>query len=178
MKTPSIVLGTIASLFLASSYIPAEAQQQAPQQQNPQQQNPQQQNPQQQQQPGGAETSVDSDELERFANAFESVQKIQDDARETMMQAIEDEGLDVETYNQAFRAQQQGGEMSEDLSQEEQEKFEQADSEIDDIEKEAQSDIENAITDADLEVERFEEIWISIQQDPELQQKVQEAIQE
>lgn len=165
MRTPSIILGTIASLFLAGSYISAEAQQQAPQQQAPQQQ---------------PSVDVDSDEIERFANAFESVQKVQDEARDNMMQAIEEEGLDVETYNQAFRMQEQGSEseMSEDLSAEEQEKFEQADASIDEIEQEAQTDIEQAITDANLEVERFEELWVAIQQDPELQQQVQEALQQ
>ncbi|WP_186708888.1 DUF4168 domain-containing protein [Euhalothece natronophila] len=166
MKAPSIVIGTLASLFLVGSYTSAEAQQQ---QEAPQQQMPQQQAP---------EISVDSDEIERFANAFENVQGVQDEARDNMMQAIEEEGLDIETYNQAFRMQQQGADPSEELSQEEQQQFEQADSRIDEIEQEAQSDIEQAITDADLEVERFEEIFMGIQQDPELQQQVQEAIQQ
>ena len=139
---------------------------------------PEAETPQQEALPEQApETSIDSEEIERFANAFESVQALQNEARDSMMQAIEEEGLDIETYSQVFQMQQQGLEPSEELSQEEQEQFEQVDARINEIEQEAQADIEQAITDADLEVERFEEIFMAIQQDPELQQQVQEAIQ-
>lgn len=167
---PTILLGTAASALMLASEMPAAAQQQAPQQAQPMS-------------PEGSSMEVDDEEIQRFANAFEAVQSIQKESREQMARAIEQQGLTIKEYNELFRQQQQqnaGGEseMSDsNFSEEKQQQFEQADDRINRIEQEAQSEIEQAITQKGLEVERFEQIWIAVRQDPELQQRVQNVLQ-
>ena len=167
---PTILLGTAASALMLASEMPAAAQQQAPQQGQPMS-------------PEESSMEVDDEEIQRFANAFEAVQSIQKESREQMARAIEQQGLTIKEYNELFRQQQQqnaGGEseMSDsNFSEEKQQQFEQADARIDQIEQEAQSEIEQAITQKGLEVERFEQIWIAVRQDPELQQRVQNVLQ-
>lgn len=167
---PTILLGTAASAFMLTSEMPAFAQQQVPQ-------------PGQPMSPQQNSMEVDEEEIQRFANAFEAFQSIQEKSREEMAQAIEQQGLTIKEYNELFRQQQQvnaGGEsqMSEsNYSEEKWQQFEQADARIDQIEQETQSEIEQAITEEGLEVERFEQIWIAVRQDPELQQRVQNELQ-
>ncbi|MFP4133631.1 MAG: DUF4168 domain-containing protein [Halothece sp.] len=172
MKKLSIfVAGSIASIFMLGSTLEAQAQQQQQQQQ---------QAPDQQQMPAtpeGSSIDVDQEELERFADAFRVVQRIQEESRQEMAEAIEQEGLTIEEYNQMFRQQQQPEAEESEMSSEKQEQFQQADNRISEIEEEAQNEIESAITDKGMEMQRFEEIWVSIQQDPELQQEVQEILQ-
>ncbi len=168
VKYLSIFVGATASALMFAA-APSMAQQQAPQE------GEQPTMPQQQQ----ADIDVSQEELERFAKAFDSVQDIQKQAREEMTNIIEQQNLSIEEYNQLFRQQQQGAEAGEemDVSQDKLERFKAADSKIDELEKQAQSDIEDAISNQGLEVDRFEEILMGVQQDPELQQKVQEILQ-
>lgn len=169
MKKLSIIAsGAVASIFMLGSTMVAEAQEQQ-QQPSPDQQMPAT--------PEGSTVDVDQEELERFANAFLAVQEIQDQSRQEMAEAIEQEGLTIEEYNQMFRQQQQPEAAEAEMSPEQQEQFQQADARIDEIEQEAQTEIENAITGEGIELERFEELWVAIQQDPELQQEVQQILQ-
>lgn len=166
---PTILLGTAASAFMLTSEMPAFAQQQAPQQGQPMS-------------PQENSMEVDEEEIQRFANAFEAVQSIQKESREEMAQAIEQQGLTIKEYNELFQQQQgnAGGEsqMSQsNYSEEKRQQFEQADARIDQIEQETQSEIEQAITQEGLEVERFEQLWIAVRQDPELQQRLQNELQ-
>lgn len=166
---PTILLGTAASALMFTTQMPAFAQQQAPQ-------------PGQPMSPQENSMEVDEEEIQRFANAFEAVQSIQEKSREEMAQAIEQQGLTIKEYNELFQQQQgnAGGESQMSQSNygaEKRRQFEQADARIDEIEQETQSEIEQAITQEGLEVERFEQIWIAVRQDPELQQRVQNELQ-
>ncbi len=165
MKKLSILLsGTIASIFILGSSLEAQSQQtQAPQQQSPAASE-------------GSSINVNQQELERFANAFKSVQKIQNESRQQKVQAIKDEGLTIEEYNQMFREQQQSGTSESEMSSQKQQQFQQADARIKEIEQQAQKDIENAIIGEGMEMQRFEAIWTSVQQNKELQQQLQNIL--
>ena len=166
---PTILLGTAASALMFTTEMPAFAQQQAPQ-------------PGQPMSPQENSMEVDDEEIQRFANAFEAVQSIQEESREEMAQAVQQQGLTIKEYNELFRQQQGNADGESQMSQsnyseEKRRQFEQADARIDQIEQETQSEIEQAITQEGLEVERFEQLWIAVRQDPELQQRVQNELQ-
>ena len=164
-KLSILVSGTIASIFMLGSTVEAQAQQpQAPQQQAPANSE-------------GSSINVDQQELERFANAFKSVQKIQSESRQKIAQAIKDEGLTIEEFNQMFRAQQQSETAESEMSSEKQQQFQQVNARIEEIDQQAQNDIENAITNQGMEMQRFETIWKSVQQDKQLQQQVRQILQ-
>lgn len=168
----SVIAGTTASLLFLTSQTSALAQQLTAQQQSP--------STPSQSQSDSPSINVSEQEIQSFANAFEAVQSIQEESRQEMAQAIEEEGLTIQQYNELFREEQQSGTTDAEgsqFSEEQQQQFEQADARIDEIEQEAQAQIEEAITNEGLEVERFEEIWMEVRKNPELQQQVQDILQ-
>lgn len=157
MKIKSIFTGMIVAAF-AFFAIPAEAQFQQPQQQE------------------APEIEVSDDELELFLEASFSAQEIQTESQQQMVEIVDDEGLDVETYNEIMRSEQTG--ESADVSSDDKEKFENASEQIREIEQDMEAEITEAIEEEGMEMSRFQEINMGIRQDPELQQRVQQMIQE
>ncbi len=121
---------------------------------------------------------VSDDEIGLFADAVMNVQEVQMGSQQDMMKIIQDEGLDVETYNQVAQGLQTGQSADElDVTEEEMEKFNNASEEIEGMQQDMQDEIETAIEDAGMEMARFEEINRAVEQDPELQQKVRAELQ-
>lgn len=136
------------------------------------------QDPFQQQQPM-AETDVSDDELEKFVEVNVEFRDVQMEAQQEMMTVLEDEDLSAEAYNQIAQGRQMG-QADEDLnvSAEDLEKFESASETIAGMEEELDAEFEDAIADAGMTMERFQEINMAIQQNPELMQRAQQMIQE
>lgn len=170
MKYLSILAGATASVFLLAGQTATLAQQQTPAEQNNPTVTPEQ----------NTSIEVNDEEIQSFASAFKVVQTIQDESRQKMVEAIEEQGLTIKEYNELLRQQQQpesGDSEASNVSEEKQEQFQQADAQIEQIEQDAQADIEAAITDEGLQIERFQEIWIAVRQDPELQQQVKNYLE-
>jgi len=168
MKYLSLLAGTTASIFLLIGQTVTLAQEQTSEQQAPAAT------------PENTSMEVGEEEILSFANAFEDVRRIQNESREKMVQAIEQQGLTIQEYNELLRQQEQAdGTDSEvsNLSEEKEAQFQQADTRVNQIEKEAQAEIETAITNEGLQVERFQQIWIAVRQDPELQQQVKNYLE-
>lgn len=119
---------------------------------------------------------LDDQELKSFAKALQEIQTIQKQAREEIVTIIEEQGLTLEEYNKVSRYQQQGNEASEDVSQQQIKRFKVADSKIDELEQKLQSEIEEAITNQNLKIERFQKIRMAAKQDQNLQQKLKDII--
>lgn len=158
MVGKSILLGSAASILMLGT--PAVAQQQ----------NAQQQPPTSQQQASEASPVRDS-ELRSFVSAFQTIKSIQADAAEKMRQEVKDQGLSLDRFKQYLQQQQGNGNSSMNLSQEEKQKFQQATNSIQQIQQETQSQIQQAVRDEGLEVNRFREIQNAVRQDKELRQK-------
>ena len=134
-----------------------------------------QQPPQQQPQP----IEVSDDELLMFVQASMQAQQIQTDSQMEMIAIVEEEGLEVETYNEIFQGMQMGQSPDElDVTSEQIESFEKASELIGEIEQEMEIELIAAIEGEGIELERFQEIFTAIQTDPALQQKLQQMIQE
>ncbi len=160
MKSQTMIAGLTAVVF-AFFAVPAEAQfQQPPQDAAPQ-------------------IEVSDEELQDFVDASMNAQTVQAQFQQQMVEIVDEEGIDVETYNDIMRAQQMGSaEEDLDVSAEDIDNFENAFEQIQEVEQEMEVDIHNAIEEEGIEVERFQEINMAIQQDPELQQRIQQIIQE
>jgi len=141
-------------------------------------QEPMQDQQMQQQQPAAA-TDVTDDELDQFVNASTSAQQIQMDSQQEMITIVENEGLAVETYNQIAEGRQMGQTDDElNVSTEDLERYDRASESIAEVERDIEADLTTAIEDEGMDMQRFQEINMAIQQDPELQQRVQEKMQE
>lgn len=121
---------------------------------------------------------VSQDELEQFANVVPELQAIQQSAQEGVAAAIEGSGLTRERFSELYQAQDSPEANPEtSVSPEEQEAFSVAYAEIQEIEQEIQSQREQVLASEGLDPQRFNEILGAIQQDPNLQQQVQEMLE-
>lgn len=123
---------------------------------------------------------VSDDELEQFVEAFMAASQIQQEAQMEMMEAIEDEGMSVEKYNEIVEGQQMGQQQEdmEEVSEEDMELFESLQETLEVIQAEVEDDIIEAIEDTGMDMERFQEIEMAARTDEEIQQKLQQLIQE
>jgi TolA-binding protein len=156
------------------------AQQQHPDQQR-HQQAPQQEHyqgedrPPQQQQPAPVEVS--ESDLEQFVEAVGKVDEVQQENQQKMMSVIEKHEMTVDEFNQIMQAQQAPGGEAPDVSQEQLEKFNQASGEIQQIQANMDTEVQQAIGEAGMDMEEYQNIYMAIQQDPELMQRVQEMME-
>lgn len=122
-------------------------------------------------------TEVSSEEIEKFANAISQIQTIQTDYQTRIIQAIEQQGLTQERFIQIQQAQLNPEVQPEpEVSSEEMDDFDQANTKVDSLSQEAKSKMQEAVRAEGLELERFNEIFASLQGNPELQQEVQRIL--
>jgi len=122
---------------------------------------------------------VTDEELKTFVDASMKAQQIQTEAQVEMIAIVEDEGLEVETYNKILQGLQMGQSADEmEVSESDVEKFETASAQIGEIEQDMEVKLIAAIEDEGLELERFQEIFMAVQSDAGLQQKMQQMIME
>lgn len=124
-----------------------------------------------------SDIEVSDEELEKFTEVSMVAQEIQMGSQQEMMSIVEDEGLDVETYNLIAEARFNNQDESElDVSSEDIEKFNAALEEIESSQAGVEEEMTEAIEAEGMEMERFMEINAAIQQDQELQQRIQQMM--
>lgn len=140
---------------------------------------PDEQEMQEQFQPGESSANIDvSDaELEKFVEVSSTVQEIQMESQMEMVAIVEEEGLEVETYNQIAEVRHLGEDEDQlNVSTEDMEKFESASESIAVIEQDLENKMEAAMEEEGMEMQRFMAINTALQQDPSLQQRVREMM--
>lgn len=117
----------------------------------------------------------DSD-IEQFVDVYLQQQEIQQVYEPKMIEAIENEGLSLERFQQIIQAQQMGAES--DATEAESEQFQSSMAQIQVIEMDMMSEVEEMLEEEGMDMERYEQIFVAINSDPEIQQKVQEKLME
>jgi endonuclease III len=169
---------TLALLLVGSLPGVAQSQQTAPSRENQQAPQGQQQPAPQGQQQAPQAKDISQEELEKFANAVEQIQTIQQESQQQMAQAVESTGLSKQRYKQIGKAQRNpNAEGTSEVSDQEMQKFQQAQSKLAEIQKQSQSKMEQAVKDVGLEMQQFNRIFAAIQDNDELQKKVRQMIQ-
>ncbi len=124
------------------------------------------------------DVDLEDGELERFAEALVDVQMIQQDAQVDVQEIIDDSPLSIERFQEIYQGEM-APEMGEvDVDDDEQVAFDDALEEIEAIEIDAADEMEEAVADQQLDVERFNLLAQAIPQDPELSQELNELAQE
>ncbi|MBE9129222.1 MULTISPECIES: DUF4168 domain-containing protein [unclassified Coleofasciculus] len=162
----SLLAGGVAlALWFVTSSLPAQAQTQAPTMP-----------PQEQQAP--ASKQISDQELEQFASVIKQLQSIQETGEVEMLEAVQRSGLSPERYLEILRGQSNTEtQPTSEVTDEEQQNFEQARNRLIEIQQMMQSKMQQAVEAEGLNVERFEEILVAIQQNPTLQQRVEQLLQ-
>jgi hypothetical protein len=127
--------------------------------------------------PEDSPAEVSDNELDFFAQAFREIQVIDQQVQMEMLSTVQEEGIDVDRFNEFLTAQQDPAQEF-DASEEELNKFAAAYQEIEEIQEKALQQMEKAITENELTLERYQEIAMTIQANPELLQKLQTHFEE
>lgn len=125
-----------------------------------------------------SQEKVSDQELTNFANAFTDIQMVNQNAQTEMVKVIEDTGMQIETFNVLYQANQSPTPVEpEGVSKEDTEKFETIVAKIEQMQPKFQKQMEDAISENDLSVERYQQMMAMLQTDEELQQKLQSKLQ-
>lgn len=128
--------------------------------------------------PQQAEIDVSDGELASFADAMGDLQEIQFEAQTEVNEMVEGSELDTARFNEIHNALNNPEfDMPADVTDGERDVYESLIGSIGEVEQEMQADIQTVVTDAGLEVERFNEIAMAVQSDPELFERLQEYMQ-
>jgi hypothetical protein len=121
---------------------------------------------------------VSSEDIEKFARAIAQLQTIQQETQTELLQIVEGQGLTPDRFNQIAEAQQNPQAATNvEISDEELQSFEQAANEITAVRQQTQARLQEAVQAEGLEVEQFNQILAAVQQDPALQQEVEQILQ-
>lgn len=115
------------------------------------------------------------DELESFADAYKEVAAIQEESKQNMVGAIENEGLSVDRFNEML-SQQQNPEQEVDASAEEMASFNNAAQAILAERKESEQKVVSTIEDKGLELETYRDIMLAYQYSPKVQRKLDKLL--
>jgi hypothetical protein len=111
-------------------------------------------------------------EIEQFASAFQEIQELNQLLQAKMIDALEGAGMEVQRFNQLQQASQ-NPEADVEASEEEMAQFGEVSKEMQSMQMEAQSEMQSKIEEQGLDVNRYQQIAMQLQNDTELQQKFQ-----
>ena len=123
--------------------------------------------------PGG----FSDEELEKFAGAVMQVMTIQQQGQAEMIEIIEDHGMTVERFNEIMMQTQEMPLEQVEATEEEKETYLEVIEKIDEIQIGLEAELIEAIEEEGLDIEKYEEIMQEYQQNPELQQLIQQMLQ-
>jgi hypothetical protein len=122
---------------------------------------------------------VSDSDLKSFAKLQEDLISIRKDAREKMINAIEDKGIDLQKFNKISKQMRNAKSMNDiDASEAEVQKVQEASRSVRKIQQSIQQEQKKVINEQEMTVERFQKIQQATMQDPELQQRVREMMKD
>lgn len=115
---------------------------------------------------------VTDEQLQKFAQAYQTIQQSNQEMQQKMVSAIENEGITAERFNTIYEAKMDP-EKEVDASEDEMKKQEAAMEKVQKMQEDSQKVMEDKIKEKGLTMEQFQNIGAQVQQNPELQQKMQ-----
>lgn len=123
-------------------------------------------------------TDFTDDELELFIDANKEVVKVQQEAEQEMMEAIDEtDGITVERFNEIAMAQQ-NPDADVNMSDEEKTAFQNAAQGVMEVQRETQAKIAATVEEEGMAFNDYRQIMMAYQQSPELQEKIRSMVQE
>lgn len=110
-------------------------------------------------------------ELEKFAQAFQRIRMLNQKAQQQMSQTIENEGLDVQRFNEIHQASLDPA-VEVEITEKEQGQYDIISAEIEKIQTSFRPQMEEVITQQGLTLQEYEQIVAQLQRDPELQERL------
>ncbi|WP_229239744.1 DUF4168 domain-containing protein [Echinicola soli] len=117
-----------------------------------------------------------NDEYDKFVAINAELIPVQQEVQGKMMDAIKEEGLDVQRFQELMQAQQTGKLTDASDDPEEIGKFNKAGQKVMEIQKEIQTKAEGLIEDNELSVQKFQQMSMAYNQSQEVRAKVDTLI--
>lgn len=129
--------------------------------------------------PGEAPEPVDvsDSELNQFVDALQQIEQVQQETQQDMITVLDEQGISTERFNEIYQSEHSPEfELDQPLSSDEEGRYRVAEQQLQGIQEESQVQMSQVVENEGLNVERFNEIYVALTQDPELQQRVQEML--
>lgn len=120
---------------------------------------------------------ISDTQLAQFADAYINVQMQNQEAQQEMVAIIEKEGLEVERFSQIQEASMNPNQQS-DATPDEMKKHASAMAKLDEMQPELEKKAIEGIEATGISLEQYQSIASAVQQDQELQQKLQAILME
>ncbi len=125
-----------------------------------------------------APANVSPDELKKFAGAIKKVLVIAQGMETDMVQAVKKEGLTEQRFNEIHQSRQNpSAKPTQQVTPKEDQSYKQALTQLTQIQKDAQTKMDQAVESEGLKVDRFNQIFAAVQKDPNLRQEVRKLMQ-
>ncbi|MGA8854679.1 MAG: DUF4168 domain-containing protein [Christiangramia sp.] len=126
--------------------------------------------PQQQEQ-----IEVSDAELSQFAEVFQKMRMMNQEAQKDMMAVVQDEDFELQRFNEIHQAKMDPKKEIE-TTPEEDKKYKAVVTELEEMQPEFQKKMQEVITESDLSMERYQQLAMALRSDAELQQRLQEIL--
>lgn len=126
------------------------------------------------QEPSQQQETVPDAELQMFAKAYQGIQVAQQDAQRKMIAVLEEQELEIETFNKIQQAKMQNQEV--EAPQADVQKHAKAAEKIEKMQPVIQAEMEKIIIDANLTIEKYEQIAGALQSNPDLMKRLQKLM--
>jgi lipoprotein-anchoring transpeptidase ErfK/SrfK len=128
--------------------------------------------------PTAPQTQVSQEELQKFARTIKQLIAIEQGANQEMTQVIGQSGLTQDRFIEINRAQRSpSAKPTKAVTPQEKQQYDKAFSRLGEIQKQAESKMEQVVQKEGIPIKRFNEIEAAVRQDPAMQQKVRQMIQ-
>jgi len=117
-------------------------------------------------------------ELKQFVQASAKAMEIQEQSQKTMVAVLEEEKLSVEKFTQMAQAHQQQKLDDVKATPEELTAFNKVAQKFMEMQPKIEQDLQQAVKDTGISLEKFEQIMIAYQENPAIQAKVQKLAEE
>lgn len=123
-------------------------------------------------------TNITDADLKQFADANNRLMVIQKDGEKAMLAILAEEKLSVEKFSEMAKAHQQQKMTEVKATAEEFAAFNRSAQRMMELQPTMEQDMEKAIVKDGLTVERYEQIMLAFKQDPAMQAKVQQLMEQ
>ncbi len=121
------------------------------------------------------ENKITDAELNKWANAYQKVQMQNQEAQQQMMMMIQDEGMELQRFNEIQQASMNPNQKG-DATEAEIKKHKSITDKIEKMRPALEKKATEAIESTGMSIERYQEIAAVIQQDQDLQQRLQQIM--
>lgn len=123
------------------------------------------------------QTEVTDQELSEFAQAFQMMRMLNQEIQQELSAVVEEEGMQIQRFNEIHQANVDPA-TPVDATDDEMKQYETITSEIEKRQVGFEKQMEEIVSEQEISFERYQEIALQLQNDPELQQRLRETFED